>query len=68
MIARCDTCGRAFLEIDCRRQAPPARCVTCALDELTAGEVDSIATAGEALRVLAAVPASWVHRRRVQHR
>ena len=67
MIARCDTCGRSFLEIDSRRQVLPARCAGCELDSITTGEAVRIAAAGRALQVLAAVPAAWVTcRRRLQ--
>ena len=62
MIARCDACGREYLETDARRVAEPRpRCVSCLIDEIetdaeTRGQLRAI---GDALRAISSAPLSW---------
>jgi hypothetical protein len=64
MIARCDACGRSYLEIDARRVAEPRpRCVACLVDDIETDTADDIRAAADALRVLVSVPFSWFHGR-----
>ena len=60
MIARCDDCGRAYLEIDSRKLADPEPlCAHCALDGIERGEAERLADAGDELACIASAPASW---------
>ena len=63
MIARCDTCGRAYLEIDARRVAEPRpRCVSCLVDNVETDTADDMRAVADALRAIAAIPVSWYQR------
>jgi hypothetical protein len=61
MIARCNSCGQSYLEIDSRRIADPSPlCVNCALDDIERTESKRIAVAASALCSIAAVPSRWI--------
>ena len=65
MVARCDSCGRLFLDTDSNAFETRPRCVSCLIDAMereseTRGDLESIA---RALRTIASIPASWYRAR-----